>query len=162
MKLKFQHRSWLLSVTTLTVLCALCLTLRAGWGSLRANNHSPSRRAEVAHRETERPHVDIEAERHHAFYWSGFQVGMAVGVLPIGYVQTSVGATGYYYYDGVYYQVTTQDNYVVVVPPVGAIVPQLPSGAETLVVGPTTSITRVGRFMCNSRMALRLCQPHWE
>jgi hypothetical protein len=143
MKLKFQNRSWLLSVATLAALFAFSPALRADWGSLRANNRSPARRAEVEHRENERRvlerrHVDIEADRHHAFYWSGFYAGMAVGVLPPGYVQASVGATGYYYYDGVYFQPTTSGTYAVVAPPVGAIVPQLPSGAEAIAVGPTT------------------------
>jgi hypothetical protein len=82
--------------------------------------------------------VDIEGERHQAFYWSRFYAGAAVSVLPPGYVQASVGAVGYYYYDGVYYQPTTEGNYVVVAPPVGAIVPQLPLGAEAMAVGPTT------------------------
>jgi hypothetical protein len=138
MKLKLHHRPWLLSAAALTVLFALCPDLRADWGSIRANNRSPSQQAAVAHRETERRHVDTEQERHHAFYWSGYYAGVTVGVLPPGYVQTGVGATGYYYYDGVYYRPTTEGNYVVVAPPEGAIVPQLPSGAETIVVGPTT------------------------
>ncbi|MGO8931738.1 MAG: DUF6515 family protein [Limisphaerales bacterium] len=138
MKRKFQNRSWLLSAATLAALFALSPALRADWGSIRANNRSPSQRAKVEHRENERRHVDIEADRHHAFYWSGFCAGMTVSVLPPGYVQASVGAVGYYYYDGVYYQPTTEGNYSVVAPPVGAIVPQLPSGAEAIAVGPTT------------------------
>jgi hypothetical protein len=143
MKLKIQNSRWLLSVATLAALVAFSPALRADWGSLRANNRSPARRAETEHREPdrrviERRHVDTEADRHHAFYWSGFYAGMAVGVLPPGYVQASVGAVGYYYYDGVYYQPTTEGNYAVVAPPVGAIVPQLPSGAEAIAVGPTT------------------------
>jgi hypothetical protein len=101
MKLKFQNRPWLLSVATLAALFAVSPALRADWGSLRANNRSPSQRAKVQHREDERQiherrHVDIEAERHHAFYWSGFYAGMAVSVLPPGYVQASAGTVGYY------------------------------------------------------------------
>ena len=143
MKLKIQNSQWLLSVTTLAALFAFTPALRADWGSLRANNRSPARRAEAERSEPdrrviERRHVDTEADRHHAFYWSRFYAGMAVGVLPPGYVQASVRAVGYYYYDGVYYQPTTEGNYAVVAPPVGAIVPQLPSGAEAIAVGPTT------------------------
>ena len=143
MKLKLRNHPWLLSAAALAALFAFSPALRADWGSLRANNRSPARRAEVEHREAdrrviERRHVDTEAERHHAFYWSSFYAGMAVRVLPPGYVQASVGAAGYYYYDGVYYQPTTLGNYVVVAPPVGAIVPQLPSGAEAIAVGSAT------------------------
>jgi hypothetical protein len=146
MKIQFQNRPWLLSAAALTVLFALCPTLRADWGSLRANNRSQARRTEVAHHEAERRHVDIEQERHYAFYWSGFSPGMVVGVLPPGYVQASVGAAGFYYYDGVYYQPTTEGNYAVVAPPLGVIVPQLPSGAETNAVGPTTYYYAAGAF----------------
>lgn len=151
MKLKFQNRPWLLSVATLAALFALCPALRADWGSLRANNRSPSWRGEVEHRESdrrvrERRHGDIEEERHHAFYWSGCYPGMAVGVLPPGCVQVSVGAGVYYYYDGVYYQATSSGNYAVVSPPVGAIVPQLPSGAEPVADGDTTYYYAGGAF----------------
>jgi hypothetical protein len=151
MKLRFKTRPWLLSVATLTAVVTFSPALRADWGSLHANNLSPSQRAEIDHRESERRvherrHVDIEADRHHAFYWSGFYAGMAVAVLPPGYMQVSVGATGYYYYDGVYYQPTTSGNYVVVAPPVGIIIPQLPSGVEPIAVGPTTYYYAGGAF----------------
>ena len=151
MKLMIQNSQWLLSVATLAALFAFTHALRADWGSLRANNRSPARRAEAEHHENERRvierrHVDTEADRHHAFYWSRFYAGMAVGVLPPGYVQVSVGASGFYYYDGVYYQPTTSGNYAVVAPPVGAIVPQLPTGAEAIAVGPTTYYYAGGAF----------------
>jgi hypothetical protein len=71
---------------------------------------------------------------------------MAVGVLPVGYVQTSVGLTGYYYYDGVYFRPTTEGAYTVVAPPVGAIVPQLPDGAEAIVIGEDTYYYGGGAF----------------
>jgi hypothetical protein len=90
--------------------------------------------------------LDIEAERRHAFYWAGFHPGLAVGVLPPGYVQVSVGAAGYYYYDGVYFQPTPAGSYVIVAPPVGVIVPQLPDGAEAIAVGPTTYYYAGGAF----------------
>ena len=143
MKRKFQNRPCLLSAAALASLLVCSPAVRADWGSLRANNLSPSQRAEIEHRESERRvherrHEDIEADRHHAFYWSGCYAGLAVAVLPPGYVQVSVGAAGYYYYDGVYLQPTTEGNYTVVAPPVGVIVPQLPSGVEPIAVGPTT------------------------
>jgi hypothetical protein len=49
-----------------------------------------------------------------------------------------VGLTGYYYYNGVYFRPTTEGTYMVVAPPLGAIVPELPEGAETFVIGSAT------------------------
>ena len=66
--------------------------------------------------------------------------------LPVGYVQVSVGATGYYYYNGVYFPAHDRRLPNVVAPPVGVIVPQLPEGAEALVVGPTTYYCAGGAF----------------
>src|ERR1035441_8764636 len=64
MKLRFKTRPWLLSVATLTAVVTFSPALRADWGSLHANNLSPSQRAEIDHRESERRvherrHVDI-------------------------------------------------------------------------------------------------------
>jgi len=154
MQLKIQTRPWRLSVPALAALAAFLAgspALRADWCSLRANNRSPSRRPEVQHHENARQihesrHADIEAERRQAFYWSRCYPGMAVRGLPPGYVQTSVGAVGFYYFDGVYYQPTTAGDYAVVAPPIGAIVPQLPSGAEAIAVGPTTYYYAAGAF----------------
>jgi hypothetical protein len=61
-------------------------------------------------------------------------------------VQVAVGSTGYYYYDGVFFQPTSEGSYAVVTPQVGVIVPQLPSGAETIVVGDTTYYYGGGAF----------------
>jgi hypothetical protein len=132
MNMNHQTHPWLLSAATIAVLAAFAPALRADWGSIRANNHTAER---LVH---ERRHVDIETERHYAFHWARFRAGVEVSVLPSGYVQASVGLTGYYYYDGVFYQPTTTGTYVVVAPPAGAVVPRLPSGAEAIVVGPTT------------------------
>jgi len=149
MKAALQEHTWLILPAMLAALCALVPAARAGWGSVRASNRSEYR-PEPVHREAERVadrrRLDIEAERRHAFYWAGFQPGLAVGVLPPGYVQASVGATGYYYYNGVYFQPTTTGSYAVVAPPVGVIVPQLPDGADPVVVGPTTYYYAGGAF----------------
>ena len=138
-------------LATLAAVCAFAPALRADWGSLRANNRrgrgpEPERGRHEDERVVERRHLDIEAERRHAFYWAGFHPGLAVGVLPPGYVQVSVGAAGYYYYDGVYFQPTPAGSYVIVAPPVGVIVPQLPDGAEAIAVGPTTYYYAGGAF----------------
>jgi hypothetical protein len=141
MKLQFQNRLRLLSVAILAVLLAFCPALRADWGSVRANNRAD--RGVREHRDG-----DIEADRHYASYWSGSQVGMTMNALPPGFVQVSVGATGYYYYDGVYFQAIASlaSGYAVVAPPLGVIVPQLPSGAEQVAGGNATYYYAGGAF----------------
>lgn len=135
MKIGLSRHNRMKFLVTLAAVCALAPELRADWGSLRANNRPAVRRRS-----------DFEAERRYAFYWARFYPGMAVGVLPVGYVQTSVGLTGYYYYDGVYFRPTTEGAYTVVAPPVGAIVPQLPDGAEAIVIGEDTYYYGGGAF----------------
>lgn len=141
MKLQFQNRLWFLSAAILAALLAFCPTLQADWGSVRANNRAD--RGVREHRDR-----DIEADRHYASYWSGSQVGMIVNVLPSGFVQVSVGGTGYYYYDGVYFQAVTSlaSGYTVVAPPIGVIVPQPPSGAQQVVSGNATYYYAGGAF----------------
>ena len=149
MKTKLSTASNLTLLSALAGLCVLASPAKADWGSIRANNR-PEHRTEPAHRELERVRerrrMDIEPERRHGFYWSGFHPGMVIAALPFGYVQASAGMTGYYYYDGVFFQPTTESEYTVVAAPVGAVVPQLPEGAEPLVLGPTTYYYAGGAF----------------
>jgi len=130
----------------LATLCAWAPRAQADWGSLRANNREERRHEpERGHREAQRRHVDIEAERRHAFFWAQYRPGMEVSVLPAAYAQVSVGATGYYYYQGVYYQ-PVGSGFAVVAPPAGVIVPQLPDGAEAMVLGDTSYYYAGGAF----------------
>ena len=92
------------------------------------------RREAFEHEARERRHLDIDADRHHLYYWSGFAPGAVIGTLPLGYAPLYVGATPYYYYQGVYYQ-NSPSGYVVVTPPTGATVAELPPGAESIPVG---------------------------
>jgi uncharacterized protein DUF6515 len=119
-----------LRLSFLAVLAAFCTFTPALWadGSSRAW-HGP-----------------YDRERHHAVYWTHFYPGMVVNVLPAGFVQVSVGATGYYYYDGVYFRPTTVGSYAVVAPPVGVVVPQLPLDAEPIAAGPVTYYYAAGAF----------------
>jgi len=111
---------------SLAAACILAPDLRADWGSARNNNR--------------------EAEHRRASHSAGFDPGMVLRVLPVGYVQTSVGGTGYYYYGGVFFRPTTDGTYIVVAPPVGAIVPQLPNGAQAIVLGSDTYYYGGGAF----------------
>lgn len=135
------------------LVAAVCLwpwPMRASWGSLRANNHVERQpEPQESHREeqrvVERRRLDIEPERRHAFFWTGFHPGMLIPRLPVGYVQVSAGPNGYFFYNGVFYQFTT-GGYAVIAPPLGAIVPQLPEGAEPVSAGPATYYYAGGAF----------------
>jgi hypothetical protein len=101
---------------------------------------------EHEHREAlARRHDDIEIDRRHGYYWSGYHSGMRIVGLPGGYLSLSLGGRPYYYYEGVYFQ-PGPTGYVVVNPPVGAIVPELPPGAETVVVSGTVYYYAGGAF----------------
>ena len=146
MKLRFSKHSRLLFLAALAAICTFTPALKADSASLRANNWQGHKPEPARERAREWRHADIEAEHRQAFYWSGFVPGMPIQVLPQGYVQASVGGIGYYYYDGVYFQPTVTSAYEVVAPPVGVMVPQLPSGAEAIAVGPTTYYYAAGAF----------------
>ena len=158
MKIRLARHHRFTILATMAAVCALAPALRADWGSLRSNNRT-ERGHEVEHgrpvvvpghpaapRVVAPRHVDIEAERRHGFYWAGYHPGLTIGVLPVGYVQVSLGGTGYYYYDGVYFRPTPEGPYAVVAPPVGVIVPQLPEGADRILVGQTTYYYAGGAF----------------
>jgi hypothetical protein len=72
-----------------------------------------------------------------ACYWAARSPGMVLAALPAGFVQVSVGGTGYYYYDGVYFRpvASLSSGYEVVAPPTGVVVPQIPTDAELVTVG---------------------------
>ena len=165
MKIRLSRHYRYTILATVAALGAFAPALRADWGSLRSNNrpehgHEAERgRAPVEHRAVvvehghpapvrvaEPAHWNVEAERRAGYYWGGYRPGVTIGTLPSGYVQVSVGGTGYYYYDGVYFRPTPAGPYAVVPPPVGVIVPQLPDGAEAVLVGPTTYYYAAGAF----------------
>ena len=175
MKIRASTYSRLTILPTVAALVAFTPALRADWGSLRSNNHPEhGNAAEREHHEVEhgRPpvehhavvvehghptpvapvhvveprHSDFEAERRQGLYWAGYHPGLTLRSLPVGYVQVSVGGTGYYYYDGVYFRPTTDGTYIVVAPPVGAIVPQLPNGAQAIGLGSDTYYYGGGAF----------------
>jgi hypothetical protein len=60
--------------------------------------------------------------------------GLTLGFLPRGYWGFNWGGYPYYYYSGVFYKSTEDKKYQVVVPPVGAEVPNLPKEAKPVVV----------------------------
>jgi hypothetical protein len=101
---------------------------------------------------------DLDEERRHAFFWSGYYAGMPVITLPHGYISVQVGGVPYDYYDGVFYQ-PGQSGYVVVSPPVGALVPALPPGAEAVVAGPYTYYYAGGAFYIQQPQGFQVVPP---
>jgi len=60
--------------------------------------------------------------------------GFRIGLLPFGYYPFYWGSDLYYYYGGVFYRPNDGGGYEVTVPPVGAAVPVLPKGAQSIVI----------------------------
>lgn len=151
--MKLIHRS--ITATALVVLSAFLSSDTAhAWGRGRVsvsrsfNVHGNFNRNVNIHRDVDiNRHVDIDVDHH--YHGGRFAAGMAVGTItglaigaavaapPRGYVPVYVGANPYYYYGGVYYQ-PASTGYVVVAPPVGVIVPNLPPGSTSMVVNGVT------------------------
>lgn len=58
-----------------------------------------------------------------------FSIGSAIDVLPRGYVSLQFGEEPLYFHDGVFFE-PRGGEFIVVGPPVGAVVPYLPGGAQ--------------------------------
>lgn len=74
--------------------------------------------------------------RHGLFggYYGYPRVGFRLGVLPFGYYPFYFGSDLYYYYGGAFYRPNDGGGYEVTTPPVGAAVPTLPKGAQSIVI----------------------------
>lgn len=60
-------------------------------------------------------------------------IGLSLNILPYGYYPFLFGNTQFYYSGGLYYR-QYDDSYRVVVPPIGAEVPKIPSDAEQVTI----------------------------
>lgn len=60
--------------------------------------------------------------------------GLTLGLLPRGYWGFNFGGFPYYYYSGVFYRSTNDQQYQVVEAPIGAEVPNLPNDAKQIIV----------------------------
>ena len=82
-------------------------------------------------------------EHHHGggsglpLFVAGAVVGSFFASLPREHTRIIVNGVPYYYYDGVYYA-ACPNGYVIVNPPMGAVVPAIPAGMIPVVVGSTT------------------------
>ncbi len=61
-------------------------------------------------------------------------IGFRIGFLPYGYYPFYFGPDLYYYYGGTFYRPYDGGGYEVTTPPVGAAVPSLPKGAQSIVI----------------------------
>lgn len=60
--------------------------------------------------------------------------GFYLNALPYGYYPFYMGASLFYYSNGIFYRPYDDGGYVVTAPPVGAAVPQLPKGAKGIMI----------------------------
>jgi Family of unknown function (DUF6515) len=95
--------------------------------------------------QADRQRMDIDQERSQASFWSGFRPGMRINRLPEGYRRLGVRGHAYFYYGGLFYD-DEASGYVIIAPPVDAEIPELPPGAETVVVGNTVYYYAAGAF----------------
>lgn len=108
--------------------------------------------------EFERRRGDFDEDRRGSYYWSRFHRGMMLNTLPEGYFQFNLGNAPYYYYGGVYYE-QQPSGYVVVAPPLGAIVPALPPGAEAIAVPGAILYYGDGAFYAQVANGFQVVQP---
>jgi hypothetical protein len=91
-----------------------------------------------------RSHVNIYGRGYsrpyfggHSRFFYGPHIGLSLRILPFGYYPFYFGNTQFYYSEGLYYR-QYNDNYQVVVPPVGAEVPSIPAEAEQVTINGQT------------------------
>jgi hypothetical protein len=87
-------------------------------------------------------------------YYSFYRpfLGISIGILPFGYYPFYYGADQFYYANGLFYrQYDTQ--YKVVVPPVGAEVPTLPTEAQEVVINGQTYYQYKGVYYSQTQNA---------
>jgi len=85
------------------------------------------------------------------YRYYGPPIGFRVGILPYGFLTFNTGWGPYYYYDGFFYRPyantqTQTEQYEVVDPPMGVVVPDLPSGAKKVVIDGNTYYQKNGTF----------------
>jgi hypothetical protein len=85
------------------------------------------------------------------YRYYGPPIGFRVSLLPYGFLTFNTGWGPYYYYDGFFYRPyanaqTQTEQYEVVDPPMGVVVPSLPSGAKSIVIDGTTYYEKNGTY----------------
>lgn len=95
--------------------------------------------------QADRQRMDIAPERSQASYWSGYRPGMRVDRLPDGIRRIAVRGHAYFYFGGLFYD-QGPSGYVVIAPPLGAEIPDLPTDVQTVVVGDSVYYYAAGAF----------------
>ncbi|WP_036674186.1 DUF6515 family protein [Pedobacter heparinus] len=109
---------------------------------------TPSRPSTPSHGHIGRPPVVVRPGYRPGFrpyrrpyygYYNFYRpyLGLSINVLPYGYYPFYFGADQFYYSGGLFYR-QYDNNYKVVVPPVGAQVPSIPSDAKEVVINGQT------------------------
>lgn len=85
------------------------------------------------------------------YRYYGMPVGFVVNVLPYGFLSFNTAWGPYYYSDGFFYQPyagagTEREQYQVVDPPMGVVIPSLPSGVNTVVIDGNTYYEKNGTY----------------
>lgn len=85
------------------------------------------------------------------YRYFGPAIGFRVSVLPYGFLTFNTGWGPYYYYDGFFYRPyansqTQTEQYEVVDPPMGVVIPDLPSGTEKVTIDGNTYYEKNGTF----------------
>ncbi|MBF0522265.1 MAG: hypothetical protein HQL24_04325 [Candidatus Omnitrophica bacterium] len=84
--------------------------------------------------------------------------GMRIDLISRDYVPVVVGGASYYYYDGLYY-VPGGAGYVLVTPPVGAIVSMIPPDYHSVIINGVTYYTDSGVYYVYTRYGYQVVPP---
>jgi len=95
--------------------------------------------------EVNRRRLDIDEDRRQSYFWSDYHAGMRIDRLPDGYRRFRLHNHDFFFFGGVYYD-SGPAGYVVCAPPVGADIPGLPPGTETIQVGNIIYYYAAGAF----------------
>ncbi|MBF0490467.1 MAG: hypothetical protein HQL15_07595 [Candidatus Omnitrophica bacterium] len=107
----------------------------ADWGDHRGAEHRESGHREVAR--------NYRYHDHPSF-------GIRLSILPRGYFSVWQGGSRYYYYEGLYYT-RLGHEYVLVRPPLGAIVREIPQDFHTVMINGMTYYTDDGIYYVYTR-----------
>lgn len=106
----------------------------------------------------------------HAQFWQGpnqvyyppypYVLSQPIDNLPQGFITIGVGIETYYYCDGVFYQkVIREQKYVIVPPPIGAVVFNIPQGYQLMLIDGVTYYEYQGVFYKHVLDGYRVIYP---
>lgn len=102
---------------------------------------------------------DFDRHDHYYRYHDHPRYGLRIDVVSREYMPVAVGGAEYYYYDGLYYAPEGRHGYVLIQPPVGAIVPAIPEEYRPVMIGGVTYYTDDGIYYVFTRHGYRVVEP---